>query len=161
MVPGRRGGFPQGNGEVNMYKPYAVPVDRAFPDVERPEDRRTSPRNPPPDGQGGMPGRACREDAGPVRRIRPSAGLMILIRLVARLYLYSFMGGARVVLRGEENLFSVFDLALASKSRVVLAFRHICGWEPQVLSWYILLHLRRQARRAGIRFAIPPHVRFV
>jgi 1-acyl-sn-glycerol-3-phosphate acyltransferase len=86
---------------------------------------------------------------------------MILIRLVARLYLYFFMGGARVVLRGEENLFSVFDRALALKSRVILAFRHICGWEPQVLSWYVLLHLRRQARQAGVCFAIPPHTRFV
>jgi 1-acyl-sn-glycerol-3-phosphate acyltransferase len=86
---------------------------------------------------------------------------MILIRLVARLYLYFFMGGARVALRGEEHLFSVFERALASKSRVILAFRHTCGWEPQVLSWYILLHLRRQARRAGVRFVIPPHARFV
>ena len=154
-----------------MYKPYAVPVDRAFSDVERPEDRRISPRNPPTGGQGGTPGRASPpgdgqdrllpRDTVPGRGLRPSAGTMILIRLVARLYLYFFMGGARVVLRGEENLFSVFERALASKSRVVLAFRHICGWEPQVLSWYVLLHLRRQARRAGIRFAIPPHVRFV
>jgi 1-acyl-sn-glycerol-3-phosphate acyltransferase len=86
---------------------------------------------------------------------------MILIRLVARLYLYFFMGGARVVLRGEEHLFSVFHRALALKSRVIFAFRHTCGWEPQVLSWYVLLHLRRRARKAGVRFAIPPHVRFV
>jgi 1-acyl-sn-glycerol-3-phosphate acyltransferase len=86
---------------------------------------------------------------------------MILIRLVARLYLYFFMGPAGVVLRGERHLFSVFERALASKSRVILAFRHTCGWEPQVISWYVLLHLRRQARRAGVRFALPPHVRFV
>ncbi|MDR1899518.1 MAG: acyltransferase, partial [Treponema sp.] len=116
-----------------MRRPYAAPVDRAFPDVDNP---------------GG-------------RRLRPSAGLMALIRLVGRLYLYFFMGGARVILRGEHYLFSVFDRAMASKSRVVLAFRHTCGWEPQVISWYVLLRLGRRARRAGVRFSIPPHVRFV
>jgi hypothetical protein len=68
---------------------------------------------------------------------------------------------ARVVLCGESVLFEAFRQALAGERRCIAAFRHPCGMEPQILSWFFLFKLKALAARSGIRFARRPHAVFV
>jgi len=87
--------------------------------------------------------------------------VIFLVRLLARLYLFLFLGVARIVLRGESHLFEAFKRALSGKSRCIIAFRHPNGGEPQLLSWFFLFKLRKIASRAGVKFARWPHAVFV
>jgi 1-acyl-sn-glycerol-3-phosphate acyltransferase len=92
---------------------------------------------------------------------RISKIIVFLVKILARLYLFLFLGVARVVLRGETHLFSAFKRALSGKSRCILAFRHPNGGEPQLLAWFIIFKLRRLAAKAGFSFDLKPHVCFV
>jgi 1-acyl-sn-glycerol-3-phosphate acyltransferase len=87
--------------------------------------------------------------------------MIFWVKVFARLYLFLFLGVARAVLRGEKNLFYAFKRALSGESRCILAFRHPNGGEPQLLEWFIIFRLRHLAAKAGISFAIRPHVCFV
>jgi len=84
-----------------------------------------------------------------------------VIWLLTRLYLFIFLGIARVVLRNGRPLFEAFQRALAGKSRCILAFRHPNGGEAQLLMWFIMFKLRSKARWAGIKFCRRPHATFV
>jgi 1-acyl-sn-glycerol-3-phosphate acyltransferase len=92
---------------------------------------------------------------------RISKLIVLLVKLLVRLYLFLFLGVARVVLRGDKHLFSAFKRALSGDSRCILAFRHPNGGEPQLLAWFIIFKLRRLAARAGFSFALKPHTYFV
>ncbi|AEF80259.1 hypothetical protein TREAZ_1272 [Leadbettera azotonutricia ZAS-9] len=92
---------------------------------------------------------------------RISLFVVILCKLLARLYLFLFYGVARVVLRGEKYLFEAFKRALEGKSRCIIAFRHPNGGEPQLLAWFFLFKLRRLAARAGVKFPRFPHAVFI
>jgi 1-acyl-sn-glycerol-3-phosphate acyltransferase len=92
---------------------------------------------------------------------RFSLFVIILCRLLARLYLFLFYGVAKVVLRGEKDLFNAFKRALEGKSRCIIAFRHPNGGEPQLLAWFFLFKLRRLAAWAGIKFSRFPHAVFI
>jgi 1-acyl-sn-glycerol-3-phosphate acyltransferase len=92
---------------------------------------------------------------------RISKRIMFLVRLLARIYLFVFLGIARVVLRGERHFFKAFERALRGDSRCILAFRHPNGGEPQILVWFLLFRLRSLAKRAGIPLARRPHALFV
>ena len=87
--------------------------------------------------------------------------MIFLVKLLARLYLFLFLGVARIVLKGEKYLFEAFERALSGKSRCIIAFRHPNGGEPQLLTWFFLFKLRRLALKAGVRFARWPHAVFV
>ncbi|MDR2101027.1 MAG: acyltransferase [Treponema sp.] len=87
--------------------------------------------------------------------------IVFLVKILARLYLFFFLGVARVILRGERHFFSAFKRALNGDCRCILAFRHPNGGEPQLLAWFIILKLRHLAARAGFSFALKPHVYFV
>jgi 1-acyl-sn-glycerol-3-phosphate acyltransferase len=87
--------------------------------------------------------------------------MVFFVKILARLYLFVFLGVARVVLRGEKHLFSAFKRALSGNSRCILAFRHPNGGEPQLLGWFIIFKLRHLAARAGVSFDLKPHVYFV
>ena len=91
---------------------------------------------------------------------RISKFVILIIRLLGRLYLLLFLGVARIVLHGDE-IFDTFKRALAGKSRCIVAFRHPNGGEPQLLTWFFLFKLNRLAARKGIRFARWPHSVFV
>jgi hypothetical protein len=95
----------------------------------------------------------------PEPRISPL--VVIILRLLGRFYLFIFYGIARIVLRGEKDLFEAFKRHLEGKSRCIIAFRHPNGGEPQLLSWFFLFRLRLLAGRAGIRFPRFPHAVFV
>ncbi|MDR1597243.1 MAG: acyltransferase [Treponema sp.] len=86
---------------------------------------------------------------------------MFLIKLLGRIYLFIFLGIARIVLQGEKHFFGAFDRALRGNSRCILAFRHPNGGEPQVLTWFIMFRLENLAKKAGFSFAKRPHALFV
>jgi len=50
---------------------------------------------------------------------------------------------------------------MAGESRCIIAFRHSCGLEPQLLVWLFLFKLKKYAAKYGIRFARNPHAVFV
>jgi 1-acyl-sn-glycerol-3-phosphate acyltransferase len=77
------------------------------------------------------------------------------------MYLFIFLGIARVALRGETYFFRAFERALRGDSRCILAFRHPNGGEPQILTWFIIFRLKGLARKAGVFFARRPHALFV
>ncbi|WP_232616826.1 acyltransferase [Treponema primitia] len=84
-----------------------------------------------------------------------------MIKLLARIYLFIFLGIARIVLRGDTHFFRAFQRALRGDSRCILAFRHPNGGEPQLLTWFILFRLRGLAKKAGFPFARSPHALFI
>jgi 1-acyl-sn-glycerol-3-phosphate acyltransferase len=94
----------------------------------------------------------------PARISRP---VMFLVKLLARIYLFIFLGIARVALRGETHFFRAFERALRGDSRCILAFRHPNGGEPQILTWFIIFRLKGLAKKAGVSFARRPHALFV
>jgi 1-acyl-sn-glycerol-3-phosphate acyltransferase len=92
---------------------------------------------------------------------RISRFIVFLVKIFARLYLFLFLGVARVLLRGGDYLFDAYKRALRGDSRCILAFRHPNGGEPQLLAWFIIFRLRQLARKAGVSFARRPHICFV
>ena len=92
---------------------------------------------------------------------RISKRVVLLCKLLARLYLFLFYGVAGIILRNDSNLFAAFKRALAGESRCILAFRHPNGGEPQLLGWFFLFKLRALAARKGVKFARWPHAIFV
>lgn len=92
---------------------------------------------------------------------RISRFILLLVRLFVRLYLFLFLGVARVFLRGESYFFDTFSRALRGDSRCILAFRHPNGGEPQLLTWFVLYRLKQLAAKEGISFAKRPHTVFV
>jgi 1-acyl-sn-glycerol-3-phosphate acyltransferase len=87
--------------------------------------------------------------------------VLLVLRIFARLYLFLFLGVARVVLRGGVHLFGSFKRALAGESRCIVAFRHPNGGEAQILGWFMLFKLRKMARKGGVRFSRSPRMAFV
>ena len=92
---------------------------------------------------------------------RISKFVFFLLKVLGRLYLFLFFGIARILLRGEMNMFSAFKRALAGESRCIIAFRHPNGGEPGILTWFFLFRLRALAARQGVKFARQPHAVFV
>jgi|GEM_PF-1125238 len=87
--------------------------------------------------------------------------VILLLKRLTRLYLFLFMGVAKIILQEDRYLFEAFERALAGKSRCILAFRHPNGGEPQLLTWFFLSKLRKLAAKKGVRFAQAPHSVFV
>jgi 1-acyl-sn-glycerol-3-phosphate acyltransferase len=92
---------------------------------------------------------------------RLSKWVGFLIKLLGRIYLFLFLGIARIVLQGEKRFFGAFERALRGDSRCILAFRHPNGGEPQILTWFIMFRLGMLAKRAGFSFAKRPHALFI
>jgi len=92
---------------------------------------------------------------------RISKFVVLLLRLLGRLYLLLFFGVARIIMHEEKSLFDAFKRALAGESRCIIAFRHPNGGEPQLLAWSFLFKLRLLAARKGVRFVRWPHAIFV
>jgi hypothetical protein len=92
---------------------------------------------------------------------RISKFVVFLIRVFGRLYLFLFLGVAKMVLQGDRYIFEAFKRALAGKSRCIIAFRHPNGGEPQLLTWFFLFKLRGLAAKKKVRFVRWPHAVFV
>ncbi|MHC6203976.1 acyltransferase [Breznakiellaceae bacterium SP9] len=116
-----------------MKKPYTMPAIIAKPDI----------KVPPP--------KACR-------------WILFMVKYFGRLFYLAPMQGvrfARIIFKENAGFFDVFKRALEGKSHCILAFRHPHGEEPQLLTWYVLRKLRKQAAKAGYHFARHPHSIFV
>ena len=87
--------------------------------------------------------------------------VFFLLKGLGRLYLFLFYGIARILLRGEKELFDSFKRALAGDSRCIIAFRHPNGGEPQLLAWFFLFRLRTLAARQGVIFCKQPHAHMI
>jgi 1-acyl-sn-glycerol-3-phosphate acyltransferase len=96
-----------------------------------------------------------------VHESRISKFLLLLLKFIARPYLLLLIGTARIILRGEKDLFDAFKRALAGEIRCIIAFRHAKGAEPQLLTWFFLFRLITFARKAGVKFSRRPHTLFV
>ncbi|MDR2743019.1 MAG: acyltransferase [Treponema sp.] len=90
-----------------------------------------------------------------------SGMLIFALRFAARLYLVSFIGAAKIRLETQSLFIHAFRRALGGESRCIVAFRHPYGFEPQVLTWFVLYSLRKTASRRGIRLPASPRLRFI
>ena len=84
-----------------------------------------------------------------------------MARSILGAYLRLALGFERVELRGGDELARAFAGALSGERRLILAFRHPYGDEPQLLSWAFLRGVEREASRAGVRLPARPHAVFV
>jgi hypothetical protein len=87
--------------------------------------------------------------------------LIFALRFAARVYLGFFIGAAKVRLETQSLFIHAFRRALGGESRCIVAFRHPYGFEPQILTWFVLYKLKGTAARRGIRFPKSPRIRFV
>ncbi|MDR1024820.1 MAG: acyltransferase, partial [Treponema sp.] len=92
---------------------------------------------------------------------RFSGPLIFVLRFAVRFYLFSFIGGAKVRLETQSPLIDAFRRALGGESRCIVAFRHPRGFEPQLLTWFVLYELKRIAARQGVPLPSAPRMRFV
>ena len=103
---------------------------------------------------------SARPDVGlPEPRVVP--WVLSFARMISLPYLRLGLGFGRVTVRHADRLVDAFHSALAGERRVVLAFRHPYGDEPQLLSWLFSSGVRHYARAAGVHLTRPPHAFFV
>ena len=91
---------------------------------------------------------------------RISKLLVFILGFVSTVYIHFIFGFAKIFVRGD-SLYEAFENALSDKSRVIIAFRHGNGAEPQLLTWFFLYKLRAYAAKKGFRFARRPHALFI
>ncbi|MCL2764779.1 MAG: acyltransferase [Treponema sp.] len=92
---------------------------------------------------------------------RISKLVILIVKILGRLYLFLFYGVTKIVPHKDKSLFEAFERALSGKSKCIIAFRHPNGGEPQLLTWFFLFKFRRYAAKFGVRFAKRPHAVFV
>lgn len=97
--------------------------------------------------------------AGVEPSVRP--GLLGPLGALSGPYLRLGLGIERVALRRPEVLVEAFRASLSGQKRIVLAFRHPYGDEPQLLSWTFRVGVEREARRLGSRLPMRPWAIFV
>lgn len=98
-----------------------------------------------------------------LKDIKPkiSRVVIILLKLFTWLYLFLYFGIHKTTLREQRIVFEAFRRAMAGESRLMIAFRHPNGGEPQLLTVFFLFKLRKLAAKLGIYFARKPHSVFV
>jgi hypothetical protein len=92
---------------------------------------------------------------------RISKIIIFLVAILSKAYMFILFGFAKITLHGDDYLLDVFKRGLAAESRVLLAFRHPDGREPQLLTWFFLFRLRKLAARKKVKLARKPHAIFV
>ena len=102
----------------------------------------------------------------PLNTSRPSPFVLSILRLVSPLYLRWTLHFSSIELRNAapqavNTLVSLWREFQDGKTRLILAFRHPYGDEPQVFSYLFDVLLKKQARREGVRLCGHPHARFI
>jgi len=87
--------------------------------------------------------------------------IIFIVTVLSKTYLFILFGFAKIILRSDDILIETFKSALEKKSRVIIAFRHPDGREPQLLTWFFLFRLKKLAARKKIKFPVRPHAIFV
>ncbi len=102
----------------------------------------------------------------PLKASSPSPSVLRVLRILSPIYLKFFLRFTSIELRGvnarePNSLISEWKAFQDGKTRLILAFRHPYGDEPQVFSYLFDVLLKRRARRAGISLRGHPHARFI
>lgn len=87
--------------------------------------------------------------------------MLTLMRTLGPLYAKVALGLDHLELRGTERLVEAWRDFQEGRARLILAFRHPYGDEPQLFSYLFDLLLPREARRLGEPLPRRPHARFV
>ena len=87
--------------------------------------------------------------------------MLALLRALGPLYVKAALGLDGLELRGAEKLVSAWKDFQDGRARLILAFRHPYGDEPQLFSYLFDLILPREARRLGTALPRATHARFV
>lgn len=97
-------------------------------------------------------------------RLRPSstsAPTLFLLRLLAPFYMRLILKFSSVSIHGVEEILAAWRDFQEKRTRLILAFRHPYGEEPQLFSHVFDVLLGRIARRSGHPLPERPHARFV
>ncbi len=97
---------------------------------------------------------------------RPSPSVLRVLRVISPLYLRWVLRFTSIELRGVHSqgpnvLVSKWRSFQDGKTRLILAFRHPYGDEPQLFSYLFDVLLKKRARRAGVALKGHPHARFI
>lgn len=100
----------------------------------------------------------------PLRTLPPSEvrpGVMRLLRTASPLYLRVLLGFGSLRILHPERLVQAYRDFFDLKSRLIVAFRHPYGDEPQLMAYVIGKQLNREAANLGGRFPKMPHAHFI
>jgi hypothetical protein len=95
----------------------------------------------------------------PPSEVRP--GAMRLLRAASPLYLRVLLGFDSLRILHPERLVGAYRDFFDLKSRLIVAFRHPYGDEPQLMAYVIAKQLNREAAKLGVRFPKKPHAHFI
>jgi hypothetical protein len=87
--------------------------------------------------------------------------MLTLLQTLGPLYAKAALRLDRLELRGAERLVKAWRDFQAGSARLILAFRHPYGDEPQLFSYLFDLVVPREARRLGVVLPRRTHARFV
>ena len=87
--------------------------------------------------------------------------MLALLRVLGPLYMKAALRLDGLELRGAEKLVSAWKDFQDGRARLILAFRHPYGDEPQLFSYLFDLIVPREARRLGTALRRRTHARFV
>jgi hypothetical protein len=97
-------------------------------------------------------------------RLAPSAvrpAVLALVRALGPLYAKYALHLDSLELRGAGRLVEAWRAFQEGRARLILAFRHPYGDEPQLFTYLFDLFLPKEARRLGAPLPRRPHARFV
>ncbi len=102
----------------------------------------------------------------PLGTSSPSLPVLRVLRAISPVYLKLVLRFSSIELRGinpqdPNTLISKWKDFQDGKTRLILAFRHPYGDEPQVFSYLFDVLLKPQARRSGVFLHGNPHARFI
>ena len=92
---------------------------------------------------------------------KPSRLVLGLLRVLGGAYAHLGCKFEGVEFRGLERLVEAYRSFFAGESRLIIAFRHAYGDEPQLLAWALGLRLPKAARAIGLGLEKRPHALFV
>lgn len=92
---------------------------------------------------------------------RTSPAVLALVRALSPLYARFALRFDDVELRHGERLVEALAAFQAGRSRLLVAFRHPYGDEPQLCSYLVDVLAAREARARGLALPRKPHARFV
>ena len=95
----------------------------------------------------------------PPSTVRP--GVMWFLRAIGPLYFKGLLGFGSLEIVHPERLVQAYADFFNRSSRLIVAFRHPYGDEPQLLAYVIGRQLEREAGKLGVRYPRKPHAHFV
>ncbi len=92
---------------------------------------------------------------------KTSVATLHLLRIIAPLYMRFVLHFNGITVHNASELIRQFQDFHEHKTRLILAFRHPYGDEPQLFAYLFTNILKKEARKLGIPLLFIPHARFV